>query len=55
MTRDMVDDEKQDVQSSTPSRDDSASEIDLYSFHEKRAGRLIIDPMYVPLLSTPNL
>jgi hypothetical protein len=25
----------------------SASEIDLYSFHEKRAGRLIMDPVYV--------
>jgi len=25
----------------------SASEINLYSFHEKRAGRLIMDPVYV--------
>jgi len=24
--------------------DDSESEIDLYSFHEQRAGRLVIDP-----------
>ena len=24
-----------------------ASEINLYSFHEKRAGRLIMDPVYV--------
>ena len=23
------------------------SEIDLYSFHEQHAGRLIIDPLYV--------
>ena len=31
---------------------DDASEIDLYSFHEQHAGRLIIDPAYVcpPLL-----
>ena len=26
---------------------DDASEIDLYSFHEQHAGRLIIDPAYV--------
>ena len=26
---------------------DDASEIDLYSFHEQNAGRLIIDPAYV--------
>ena len=26
---------------------DDASEIDLYSFHERHAGRLIIDPAYV--------
>jgi hypothetical protein len=25
----------------------STSEIDLYSFHEKWAGRLIMDPVYV--------
>ena len=25
---------------------DSVSNIDLYSYHEQRAGRLIIDPMY---------
>ena len=25
----------------------STSEINLYSFHEKRAGRLIMDPAYV--------
>jgi hypothetical protein len=25
---------------------DDASEIDLYSFHEQNAGRLIIDPAY---------
>ena len=33
--------------------DSDASEIDLYSFHEQHAGRLIIDPAYVcpPLLS----
>jgi hypothetical protein len=24
--------------------DDSGSEINLYSFHEQRAGRLVIDP-----------
>ena len=26
---------------------DDASEIDLYSFHEQNAGRLIIDPAYL--------
>ena len=36
----------------TEDSDDDASEIDLYSFHEQYAGRLIIDPGYVspPLL-----
>ena len=29
------------------STSDDASEIDLYSFHERYAGRLIIDPAYV--------
>jgi len=31
---------------------DDASEINLYSFHEEHAGRLIIDPAYViPIFS----
>ena len=32
------------------------SEVDLYSFHEQHAGRLIIDPEYVcpPLLLNPS-
>ena len=29
------------------SNSSSASEINLYSFHEKWAGRLIMDPVYV--------
>ena len=32
---------------STEDSYDDASEIDLYSFHEQNAGRLIIDPAYV--------
>ncbi|KAF8156654.1 MFS general substrate transporter [Crassisporium funariophilum] len=37
--------EKQDHDSSaSQSHDESAADIDLYSFHEQRAGRLIIDP-----------
>jgi hypothetical protein len=32
---------------------DDTSEVDLYSFHEQHAGRLIIDPAYVcrPLIN----
>ena len=34
---------------------DDASDIDLYSFHEQHAGRLIIDPAYIcPLLLNPS-
>ena len=33
----------------TEDSSDDASEIDLYSFHEQHAGRLIIDPAYVCL------
>lgn len=40
-------DEKHDLASSSASNHDSSSEVDLYSLHEQRAGRLIIDPAYV--------
>lgn len=39
----------------TEDSDDDNSEIDLYSFHEQHAGRLIIDPAYVcPPLNPSN-
>ncbi|KAF8962348.1 MFS general substrate transporter [Flammula alnicola] len=44
MSSEKVLNEKTDVESSASHSHDSASEIDLYSFHEQRAGRLIIDP-----------
>ncbi|PPQ85013.1 hypothetical protein CVT25_010402 [Psilocybe cyanescens] len=37
-------DEKHETESNASNSHTSGSEIDLYSFHEKRAGRLIIDP-----------
>ncbi|KAH9477318.1 Efflux pump radE [Psilocybe cubensis] len=37
-------DEKHDTESNGSHAQTSSSEIDLFSFHEKRAGRLIIDP-----------
>jgi MFS family permease len=37
-------DEKHDLTSAASNSHDSSSEIDLYAFHEQRAGRLIIDP-----------
>jgi len=33
--------------SSVAASQNSASKFDLYSYHEQRAGRLIIDPAYV--------
>lgn len=41
---------KQEHSSATPSLSDHGSEIDLLSFHEQNAGRLIIDPGCVYLL-----
>ena len=40
-----------------PRTEGDYDEIDLYSFHEQHAGRLIIDPEYVsspPLLLNPS-
>lgn len=41
---------KQEHDSSSASLPDYGSNVDLLSFHEQNAGRLIIDPAYVPPL-----
>ena len=38
--------------SSVAASQDSASKFDLYSYHEQRAGRLIIDPAYFIIISS---
>lgn len=48
MSQEKVSSEKNERES------DNGSEIDLLSFHEQRAGRLIVDPEYVVCLPDRN-
>ena len=41
---------KPDVEKTSTVERDSPEEIDLYSFHEQNAGRLVIDPACVPIV-----